>query len=43
MLGADEQAAVEPEIEALLRNEFDEHRLALEATARGVGRSSRRR
>src|ERR1700730_1833795 len=39
MLGADEQVAVEPEIEALLRNEFDEHRLAVEATAREVGRS----
>jgi D-sedoheptulose 7-phosphate isomerase len=39
MLGADEQLAVDPEIEALLRNEFDEHRLAVEATARDVGRS----
>jgi len=39
MLGADEQVAVDPEIEALLRNEFDEHRLAVEATARDVGRS----
>ena len=39
MVGADEQVAVEPEIEALLRNEFDEHRLAVEATAREVGRS----
>jgi D-sedoheptulose 7-phosphate isomerase len=39
MLGADEQVAVDPEIEALLRNEFDEHRIAVEATARDVGRS----
>jgi D-sedoheptulose 7-phosphate isomerase len=39
MLGADEQVAMDPEIEALLRNEFDEHRLAVEATARDVGRS----
>jgi D-sedoheptulose 7-phosphate isomerase len=38
MLGADEQLALDPEIEALLRNEFDEHRLAVEATARDVGR-----
>jgi D-sedoheptulose 7-phosphate isomerase len=39
MLGADEQVALDPDIEALLRNEFDEHRLAVEATARDVGRS----
>src|SRR6202171_2682625 len=39
MVGADEQVAVEPEIEALLRNEFDEHRLAVEATAHEVGQS----
>src|ERR1700716_4272586 len=30
---------MDPDIEALLRNEFDEHRLAVEATARDVGRS----
>jgi D-sedoheptulose 7-phosphate isomerase len=40
MLGADEQlASLDPEIEALLRNEFDDHRLAFEATARDVGQS----
>jgi D-sedoheptulose 7-phosphate isomerase len=40
MLGTDQQlASLDPEVEALLRNEFDEHRLAFEATARGVGRS----
>jgi D-sedoheptulose 7-phosphate isomerase len=38
MLGAEEQlASMDPEIEALLRHEFDEHRLAFEATARDVG------
>lgn len=40
MSRADEQVApLDPEIEALLRNEFDEHRLAFEATARDVGHS----
>src|SRR5258708_1693638 len=40
MLGAEEQlASMDPEIEALLRHEFDEHRLAFEATARDVGPS----
>jgi D-sedoheptulose 7-phosphate isomerase len=39
MLSADEQLALDPEIEALLRNEFDEHRSAVDATARDVGRS----
>jgi D-sedoheptulose 7-phosphate isomerase len=40
MLGADEQpGSLDPEIEALLRNEFDEHRLAFEATVREVGPS----
>jgi D-sedoheptulose 7-phosphate isomerase len=40
MSGADEQlASLDPEIEALLRNEFDEHRLVFEATAREVGPS----
>jgi D-sedoheptulose 7-phosphate isomerase len=40
MLRTDGQpASLDPEIEALLRNEFDEHRLVFEATARDVGRS----
>jgi D-sedoheptulose 7-phosphate isomerase len=40
MLGADGQlASLDPDIEALLRNEFDEHRLVFEATARDVGQS----
>jgi D-sedoheptulose 7-phosphate isomerase len=40
MLGADKQlASLDPEIEALLRNEFDEHRFVFEATAREVGPS----
>jgi D-sedoheptulose 7-phosphate isomerase len=39
MLDADRQlASLDPEIEALLRSEFDEHRLIFEATARDVGR-----
>jgi D-sedoheptulose 7-phosphate isomerase len=40
MLDVDRQlASPGPEIEALLRNEFDEHRLAFEATAHDVGQS----
>ncbi len=41
MVGADGRLAssLDPEIEALLRNEFEEHRVACEATARGVGQS----
>jgi D-sedoheptulose 7-phosphate isomerase len=40
MLGIDGQiASLDPDIEALLRNEFEEHRLVFEATVRDVAQS----